>query len=45
MTTEKQPLPYEVIERASIIEFDGKLPRLEAERLALEEWKKQKGTK
>jgi len=34
------PLPYEVIERAAIMEHDGKLPRAEAESLALEEWKK-----
>jgi hypothetical protein len=33
------PLPDYVLERAAIIEFDGKLPRAEAERLALEAWK------
>lgn len=38
--TSKTPLPYEVVERAAIIEFDGNLPRKEAERLALEEWRR-----
>jgi hypothetical protein len=35
------PLPYEVIERAAIMEHDGKLPRAEAERLALEAWRSE----
>lgn len=43
--TQNQPLPYEVLERASIIEYDGKLPRVEAERLALEEHRKEQNAK
>lgn len=38
----KKQLPYEVIERAAIIEYDGKLPREEAERLAREAYQKDK---
>jgi len=33
--------PYETAERAAIIEFDGKVPREEAERLAIEAEEKE----
>jgi hypothetical protein len=36
---EKKQLPYEVIERAAIIEYEGNFPRKEAERLALESYR------
>ena len=39
--SDNQPLPYEVRERAAIIEFDGNLPRKEAERLAMEAYRKE----
>lgn len=45
MTKQKQPLPYEVLERAAIMEYDGKLPRAEAERLALEAHRRENDAK